>query len=291
MLSKIKVAACVVLYHPDESVLPNISTYSNAVNFLIVVDNSEKDNSAIEAKIKQRWQNVVYVPQPKNLGIAAALNIACTIAIKNSCDWILTMDQDSSFKPGEASQMISDIYEAKGIFKNIGIISPFHMLHKDHRVKSKQKFEEKNIVMTSGNLLSLEAFSYCGPFDEKLFMDMVDYEYCLRLRKNNYTILSNNEVHLNHSLGDFKLHKLFNKNVAVSNHSSLRRYYMTRNSLYVGFRYRSFDKLFFINVFKNIFLLDPIIIFFYEKNKLAKLRSIIKGLVHFTCKKYGKAAA
>lgn len=291
MPPEIKVAACIVLYHPDANVIFNISTYYDAVDCLVVVDNSEKDNSSVRSQIKQRWRDVIYVPQSNNLGIAAALNIACNIAIKNNCNWILTMDQDSSFQPGAASQMIDDINEAKRSFKNIGIISPFHVLHQGHLVKSKQQFEEKNIVMTSGNLLNLQAYKNCGPFEEKLFMDMVDYEYCLRLRRNNYVIINNNRTNLKHSLGNFEIKRLFNKNIGVSNHSSLRRYYMTRNSLYVGFKYRSFDKVFWINVLKNLFLLDPILILLYEKDKLAKFRAVGKGMLHFFSKTYGKANA
>lgn len=283
-----KVAAGVVLYHPDPDVILNISTYYKSVDRLIVIDNSEKDNISVKNEIQKNFPEVIYRSLNRNAGIAAALNIACDIAVQNNCDWILTMDQDSSFAQREVTQMIDNIPAAQALFKNIGIISPFHVLHEEHAVKATEHYTEKKIVMTSGNLLNLDAYTVTGPFEEKLFMDFVDYEYCLRLRKYKYKIIQNNLVYLKHSLGNFGIKKIFSQKIGVSNHNSLRRYYMTRNSLYVGFKYFRLDKLFFFHMLKNIFFWDPFIIISYEKNKLTKLKSIGRGIIHFVFNKYGK---
>jgi len=285
-----KVAAGVVFYHPDSNVIFNINTYYSSVDCLVIIDNSETNNQNLQNEIQKKFPSVIYRKLNRNAGIAAALNIACDIAIKNSCSWILTMDQDSSFRPSEMTQMIEGISSAQTLFKNIGIISPFHVLHEDQTINTVQRYAVKNIVMTSGNLLNLTAYTAIGTFEEKLFMDYVDYEYCLRLRKNNYSIVQDNFVHLKHALGNFKINKIFTQKIGVSNHNSLRRYYMTRNSLYVGFKYFKVDKLFFFHMLKNIFFWDPFIIITFEKDKLAKLKSLYKGILHFILKKYGKAA-
>jgi len=283
-----KVAAGVVLYHPEFKVISNISTYYNSVDYLIVIDNSEKDNGYIKNEMQKLFPNAIYRSLGRNAGIAAALNIACGIAIQNNCDWILTLDQDSSFKPAELRQMIDGIPVVQRLFENIGIISPFHVLYEDHKVKAGEQYTVKNIVMTSGNLLNLSAYAVTGPFEEKLFMDYVDYEYCLRLKRSKYKIIQDNFVHLKHSLGDFKIKKILSQKIGVSNHNFLRRYYMTRNSLYVGFKYFRSDKAFFFNMLKNIFFWDPLIIVSYEKDKLAKLKSVCKGIFHFVLNKFGK---
>ena len=41
----IKLAACVVLYNPDDTIFENILTYGNYVDKLIVIDNSLKKNN------------------------------------------------------------------------------------------------------------------------------------------------------------------------------------------------------------------------------------------------------
>lgn len=289
MLPLVKVAAGVVFYHPDNNVISNISTYYHSVDYLVIIDNSEKENEVLKNEVKETFPHAIYKSLNQNAGIAAALNIACNIAKENNCNWILTMDQDSSFKTNELKSMIDNIPAAQELFKNIGIISPFHVLHEHHEVKASHRYTVKNIVMTSGNLLNLNTYTAVGPFEEKLFMDFVDYEYCLRLRKNNYKIVQDNFVHLKHSLGDFKIRKIFSQKIGVSNHNYVRRYYMTRNSLYVGFKYFTLDKLFFLHVLKNILLWDPFVVIGYEKNKLRKLKSIYKGIFHFVINKFGKA--
>ena len=42
--------------------------------------------------------------------------------------------------------------------------------------------------MTSGNLLNLKIAEKIGDFEEKLFIDEVDHDYCYRIRrKANYS--------------------------------------------------------------------------------------------------------
>lgn len=283
-----KIAGGVVLYHPDDKVLTNISTYANRVDLLIAIDNSETPDILFQKDLHRFFPQVIYLFLYKNAGIAAALNIACKIALQHKCNWLLTMDQDSSFRDDHLCQMIKQIPKVLSRFQKVGIISPYHILHAGDEVKVTEQYVVRNIVMTSGNLLNLSAYAVTGPFEEKLFMDMVDYEYCLRLRKNKYLIIQDNHVHLKHSLGDFKIKKIFSKNIGVSNHNSLRRYYMTRNSLYVAFKHFKQDKVFLFNALKNLFI-DPLIIVFFEKDKLAKLKSMYKGVLHFVFNRYGKA--
>lgn len=282
-------AAGVVLYHPNLSFLSNINSYYHSVDKLIVIDNSEVRDDVIQKKLESLFPGVIYMFLNRNAGIAAALNIACRIAIEKNCNWMLTMDQDSSFNQDHLAQMKTHIPDIELEFQRVGIISPFHVLHENTIIKAAEPYTIKNIVMTSGNLLNLKAYVETGPFEEKLFMDYVDYEYCLRLRKNKYLIVQDNSTQLKHSLGDFKIKKIFWQNIGVSNHNSLRRYYMTRNSLYVGFKHLSNEKVFFLNVLKNIFFWDPFIIILFEKDRLAKLKSVYKGILHFILNKYGKA--
>lgn len=283
-----KIAAGVVLYHPAPSFLSNIHTYYSGIDKLIVIDNSETQNQSVLKDLQSFFSDVDYRFLNRNAGIAAALNIACNIAIQNNCNWLLTMDQDSSFI-NQFSEMRIKIPEIEAHFKRVGIISPFHVLHENDLPETTKQYTIKNIAMTSGNLLNLEAYVQTGPFEEKLFMDYVDYEYCLRLRKNKYFIIQDNFAHLKHALGNFTIKKIFRQKIEVSNHNSLRRYYMTRNSLYVGCKYFKSDKMFFFHMLKNVFFLDPFKIISYEKNKIAKLNAVYKGILHFVSNKFGKA--
>lgn len=94
----IKLAACVVLYNPDDTIFENILTYGNYVDKLIVIDNSLKKNNLLIDKLNEIFESkLIYINNNDNLGIATALNQACDKAIELKFKWILTMDQDSSF--------------------------------------------------------------------------------------------------------------------------------------------------------------------------------------------------
>jgi rhamnosyltransferase len=198
------------------------------------------------------------------------------------------MDQDSSFEANGINKLIASIDEVEAVYEHVAIITPYHLVSNELIPATKEEFTEKKIVMTSGNLLNLDAYLTVGDFNENLFIDYVDYEYCLRLRNHNFKIIQNNSVWLKHSLGDFSVRNFLGIKIGVSNHNYIRRYYKTRNSLYVGFRYLKFEKRFFLNVLLYTFLVDPFLIIFYEKGKLLKLQSVYKGCIDFLTGKYGQ---
>jgi rhamnosyltransferase len=84
--------------------------------------------------------------------------------------------------------------------------------------------------MTSGNLLSVAAWEAMGGFDEGLFIDQVDHDLCLRMHRGGFEVLRCRDAHLHHRLGTTVKHRFPVTNYAT-HHSSLRRYYITRNRL------------------------------------------------------------
>jgi rhamnosyltransferase len=85
-------------------------------------------------------------------------------------------------------------------------------------------------TMTSGSMMPSSAIQKLGVFDESLYMDYVDVEFCLRARRKEMLILQSPAV-LFHSLGRTTQHRLFGCCFGTTNHSAARRYYITRNRL------------------------------------------------------------
>ncbi|MCL4546863.1 MAG: glycosyltransferase [Deltaproteobacteria bacterium] len=180
-----KIYGVVILYHPEPNVLKNIGTYINGIERLYVIDNSEiKDLELIE-KIKDLSTKITYIDNNGNKGIACALNIGAQLAIEDGATWILTMDQDSRFEKESLQVLIKWI--TSNDTEKVGIISPYHLIN-NISYKSEDRVIDKLTVITSGNLLNLEVYKKIGPFEEKYFIDSVDHEYCLRLRKNAFLI-------------------------------------------------------------------------------------------------------
>ena len=264
-----------VLYNPTEEIFENINSYLKELDKLYIVDNSEEKNEKLKNKIIEFSSKIKYIKLNGNEGIAKALNIAKNKAIKEDYDWLLTMDQDSKFENEDFSKMLDLV--KKNFKKNIAIFSPFHKTIGSNY--ENKKIIEKDTVMTSGNLLNLKIAKKIGDFEEKFFIDEVDHDYCYRIRKANYKIIVLNEVILNHGLGNIKKYKIF----LVTNHNYIRRYYITRNRLYMIKKYSFLKKIYIKNIIK-----DLIKIVLVEKDKIKKLKMIYLGIKDFKNNTTGK---
>lgn len=221
-----KLAGVVVLYNPDQKVINNINSYIDELDALYLVDNSSADNSTLFMNEK-----VEYIPLQKNTGIAHALNVGAKKAIDHNFHYLLTMDQDSMFEK-DALKNMKSIIDADDEKDQVGIYSPFHKTAISEPVPE-ELFTSPLVVMTSGNIINLDIYKCVEGFKEWMFIDCVDFEYGLNVRKHGYTIKQINTVFLDHELGDYEIKHVFNKKIFCDNHSALRRYYIVRNSFYL----------------------------------------------------------
>jgi epsQ protein len=259
-----KFAGVVVWYNPDSKSKENINSYLKYLDRLYIVDNSNYKNEVPKS------EKIMYIPNMDNLGIAEALNIGARRAIVEGYNWLLTMDQDSSFSENDLLEL--EKYIENKTIENIGIVSPWHKT-KMHKEKPKEDVDYPLDVMTSGNLVNLDILKKIGEFKSEYFIDGVDMEYCLRLNKNGYKIARLNYIELNHNLGDIFYKKVFNKEMLCLNHNYLRVYYKVRNYRYIKKEYGNIYPEFCNKIVKTKALIWCII--FYEKDKFRKLRSII----------------
>ena len=125
-------------------------------------------------------------------------------------------------------------------------------------------------------MVKAETFKKVGLFDEGLFIDAVDTDFCMRLNQNNIKMIRINNAILLHSIGETKRKNIGFIKFSVTNHSPLRRYYMTRNSFYIWKRYSGLklDKPIFS---KRDFNKEIIKVILFEKDRLKKVKFIIKG--------------
>lgn len=262
-----------VLYNSSNEIFENINSYLNGLDKLYLVDNSEEENRELIEKIIKFSSKIKYIKMNSNEGIAKALNVAKNKAIEEKYDWLLTMDQDSKFENNTFREMIN---LSKKYFKeDIAIFSPFHKILNNKILDIKERRDElieKDTVMTSGNLLNLKIAKEIGDFEEKFFIDEVDLDYCYRIKKLGYRIIVFNEIILNHKLGNIKKYKFF----STTNHNYIRRYYITRNKLYMIQRYPFLKKRYTKDIIK-----DLIKIVLGEQDKIKKLEMIYFAIKDF----------
>lgn len=277
-----KVAAIIVSYNPDKNLLDSVNLLISQVEKIIIVDNGSieekrKDISSIKDIDNERIE-VIF--NEENLGIATALNIGVREALKQGFNWILTMDQDSK----ASKDMVEKMFE---VYNNIdekerkSILSIFPNFV-DERIQSIEEnsvmntYEYVDADITSGNLVKAEVFDKVGFFDDSLFIDLVDTDFCMRLNEKNIKMIKVRDAILYHSLGESQSVKSIFGKFNTSNHSALRRYYMTRNRFYIWERYKDLNS-FTLNRDKKLFKKEFIKIILGEKDKVNKIKMVFKG--------------
>lgn len=275
-MTDMKFGACTILYNPDEIVIQNILSYSFLVDVCVVVDNSDIENEVINS-IK-KLQNVHYISMNGNKGIAAALNRGIEYIHKKSVDYVITLDQDSRIPSDKYKEMVSLIDEYK---RNYSILC----LNFNNRV-----FEDKDVIInvdywiTSGNIINIKDFYEIGRFNEDLFIDYVDYDFCHKIVKSGKRIGVLKDYSIEHRIGNPITFSLFGKTFYTMNHAPIRYYYRYRNCVYLYKTDRKFfKKLLFKELFVNYFEM-----LLLENDKIKKSKMIIKGIIDANRGKLGQ---
>jgi len=264
----------IVTYQPDIARLQENLKAANGAP-LILVDNGSENI----ADIRTITEGTVLIENPKNLGIAAALNQLFRQVQTLGCEWIVTLDQDSVIQPGMLEAFSHHISQS-----DLGIICPRiedRRLGRQH-TQSSSGTEYVTHAITAGNMVRLKAWEAVGGFTEALFIDGVDFDFCLKLREGGWQILRDNSVCLYQEIGHGRKITLpFHHQMSVLNHSPQRLYYIARNYLWIGRQHH--QRLHWtLEVAKRLF-----IVLCFERNKWQKLRAMLKGIRHYHQGKMG----
>lgn len=263
-----KLAGIITLYHPDKNVLSNIETFLNQLDILYVLDNTENPDVSTREMFSEIGK-VEYKAFGGNMGIAYAMNYALK-AVKGY-DFLLTMDQDSYFLPGMMAKYKQKVEEQEKINpQKAGVYSVNFDPRVDAVVPGCKKID---VAITSGSMIPVDIATKIGGFDENLFIDEVDNEFCYRVKKNGYDILEFPSIILKHSLGHQTFHQILGFHYNTFNHNALRKYYMTRNRIYVLRKYPEIRCWYIKNIIK-----DVIKVVLAENDKKHKINYIIKGM-------------
>lgn len=263
-----KVAAGIVTFNPSiERLKENIDGIVHQVAHVYIFDNGSGSDVPLEKIVAKYDAKISVIYGGENRGIAFALNRLCERAILDGYKWLLTLDQDSVCP----SDLVTRLLPYAG--KDVAIVGP-QIVYRDNeeftRLENKP-YRYVEWVITSASLTNLEVFAKVHGFDEWLFIDWVDYDYCIRARGMGYKVIQVYTIQIMHELGKLRCRKIFGKSIFVTNHASFRYYYMARNSLYLGVKLSSKSMYWFlIKLFGKVLL--------WESNKIEKLRFMFSGV-------------
>jgi rhamnosyltransferase len=281
------VGAVIVSYNPSLDVLGNIAALRSQVSSIVVVDNGSSGQHLATLRDGRSQCGFELIENGANLGIAAALNIGLHEVRTKGFSWVAMFDQDSRVEPGFIDSML-DAWENAPNPSQVGIICPIYLDTSTGMVFPIQRSKTGEVLsaMTSGSLIPVQLFERIGTFNEPLFIDYVDIEFCVRTRRAGYRIVQSPRAVLHHSLGRITRHRLFGRWFASTNHSATRRYYITRNRCWVLWQFMG-DWSWSPREFHSA-LRDTIKVFLAEQDRPAKLKHMMLGFADALRGRLGK---
>ena len=284
--------AVYVTYYPDIVLLQtSIAGIIPQVRKIYIVDNTPQTQPHLKT-LKNKKIEIIYLKD--NCGIAYAQNIGIKKALKNLADFIMLSDQDTCYPKNYLKQMLPLF----SLYPTVAAVAPRFIdknkIREDGFIKVapvffRQFFPQNGVhevmqAIASGKILNAQYLAEIGLFNENLFIDWVDLEWCWRARKKGYKILANADVTIEHRLGH-SAKSLGYREVNIRNPT--RHYYNTRNAFYLALYCKDLDILHRLTLLLKSFrylIGYPVL----AKPHLLNLKLVFLGFYHGLVKKLGK---
>lgn len=282
--------AVVVTYFPDAAFGARLAAIAREYQPILVVDNSADASIHARLTVLCRDHRCTFIPQTENVGLATALNRGFAALSATGAIHAVAFDQDSTPSSGHAAALLglADSAPRPAIVGSnwhdeARPAHPSRHLRRHplipllfQRPIALADLDRITSVITSGTLFDLAAWRELGGFDESLFLDLVDTEYCLRARAAGYHIAVAAAARLAHNRGAKRPVCFLGRTFWPAFMPPLRLRYLFRNRLLVAQvfaihapHWLAFELAYTAKIISEILAL--------ESQKLAKLRACARG--------------
>lgn len=184
----------IVLYNPSQSSIDRILYFLDKGFVFYIFDNSKNQNKILA---NNNTPNLSYYSFNKNFGLSYSIDYLCKVSISNHNKYLLFFDQDTIFKL-ETFDFISDIITIKSNEQNTLFEKVLSINFRDAasiqsqlniiNIFSLNSVSLYNVYfnINSGTLYFLDKYDKFNWFDEKYFVDGVDYSLSINTIINNY---------------------------------------------------------------------------------------------------------
>ncbi len=281
-MHSLSICAVIVLHFPDIGFRNRLHRIIKQVDAIVIVDNSGVDAETRDLPDEFAGQQVHFLWNDSNRGVATALNQGVQFAEQYGYQWAILFYNDTEPKE-RMSSVLLDLYQDCCKNDEIALVGSNYInglgniqVSCDDSITS---WIPRKTIITSGTLLSLEVYNLIGPFRDEFFIDAVDHDYCLRAASKGIKVVLSCEPLMHHAIGMQSRHSLAWKKTASSNHSAVRRYYMARNNLILVREYCLKEPAW---AWKSVCYIGKtfILVAFFEKDKVPKLIAMISGILH-----------
>jgi rhamnosyltransferase len=279
------VAAVVVTFHPEPDFAAKLASLLPQVGVIVVVDNGSCPADLPADGDPAFAGQVEIIANSENRGIGAALNQGLRRAQERGFSWALTLDQDSSPLPNLVAAG-GRAFHAYPKPERLAAIGAAVVGEGEPTAAPADAYRRMTAVITSGTIQSIPAWERLGGFREDYFIDCVDTEFCLRARARGLEVVQATEPALAHRIGTPTRKRALGRWMIPTNHSPLRRYYVTRNRISLWRNYARSDGRFVLRDMRQS-IREWVGIVFAETNRPAKLRAILAGIGDAVLGRYG----
>lgn len=235
-----KIFALIVVFLPDRDKLGAlIDSLNGQVQKVILLNNGVPEGFDLH-----QYQGVEILDMGGNIGIGGALNKGFAFLKSLSPEFVVTFDQDSLAAEGQIEMLVKAWDAAPEGGKRKGAIGPaFYDLRKGVRFEypffrsngllikriydEGQGVVEVDTLITSGMIVPYYMYEEAHLFDEQLFIEFVDTEWCFRTLKQGFQHYGCFSKKMKHELSDDAPKKFFG--IFILKYSPFRRYYYFRN--------------------------------------------------------------
>lgn len=219
-----RVVAVVVTYNSDVSFLVESLNVLARQCTVVVVDNSTQE--PLRERIREACEltGATWLSLGDNSGIAHAQNCGIAWSREHAASDILLMDDDSM----PPQSLVADLLEARKLSSIQPVVASARTVGADGKDLSNRAAEAAtdltscSELTSSGTMIPITIFDRVGVFDDRLFIDCVDFEWGWRALASGVPLVLCNRVVIRHRLGE-------GTRLGLRIPSPIRHYYQYRN--------------------------------------------------------------
>ncbi len=273
-----RINAIVTVYYPTSQTVVNITKIASQADRIFICDNSPEENRELFVGIA----NAFYVFFNENLGISGAMNKVLKDSSYqwNQEDYIIFFDQDSVIGEKHIKRLADEFESLLQHGFNVGCLGPVFFNNSNMRKeipKIKKKISDVSMkvgsIMTSSMLCRYKDIEEIGFWNEKVFLDLADWDICWRLQEKNKVCVMTSAVVLNHTIGRGEK-KIGPIHLRVGQPS--REYYQTRDCLYL--LHKKYTPLKYKVRFLSMVTIRPVLHMLFLDDKKERIYYVKKGI-------------
>ena len=289
-----KISAVLVIFNklPDRKNISKI--LESGISNLLVINNNP-DYKSSDFLFLNDIRNTSFIDNKNINGLAGAYNKAIKFYKDNKieCSHILFLDDDSNFESLKlflesnlTQEILSSDKEAvigpRYIESATGIYGKCVKLTRlCFKVTSPTNPDliKVSFIINSFSIWPKETILKIGNYDEKLKIDHVDTDYCMRANQLGIPIFINNAVTFEHTIGNRVAYNFLGFKLQSSGHNIERKSLIIKNTRILMFRYGLKNPGFFaLCVVRLIYEFVSVMI--AEESKFKKISFMFKALIY-----------